>query len=96
MKQGFGKLSSRLVGFNAWVVRYRTILFLVVLSLLYGFIIYRINALTTIRPTSSDITAQETKSPNIDKATIDNIQKLQDNSVNVQSLFDPSRNNPFQ
>lgn len=39
--------------------------------------------------------ADSSKTIHIDKDSINKLQALQDNSVNVQALFNDARNNPF-
>jgi hypothetical protein len=79
-------------------LRYTGIMFFVLVAGVYGFVLFRINALSTAQPTDSDISAQNksTAVPNIDPKVIEQIQALKDNSVNVQTLFEESRDNPFQ
>ena len=77
---------------------YRGIIFFLVLSSLYGFIIWRINVLSTAPPSQADIqTAEKTVSgaPKLDEASAKAITSLKDNSVRVQTLFESARNNPF-
>ncbi len=78
--------------------RYRTIAFLAFVALLYGFLLFQIRTLTTAQPSADAISSQvkATPLPHIDKATIKQLQSLQDNSVSVQALFDQARSNPFQ
>jgi hypothetical protein len=77
---------------------YKAFLFFLALASLYGFIVWRINVLSSAPPSASDLSSasQSAAQPHIDQNTIDKIQNLQDNSVNVQSLFDQARQNPFQ
>lgn len=76
----------------------RVVVFLIVVAMLYLFVIWRVNVLTNVEPDATAIETQSnaTKSPHIDQATVDKIRQLQDNSVNVQTLFDQARKNPFQ
>ncbi|MFA5003667.1 MAG: hypothetical protein WC498_00045 [Candidatus Saccharimonadales bacterium] len=76
--------------------RYRIIIFLLVIGAVYSFVIYRINALASVEPSSDSVNAIVHNKPHIDQATINKIKQLQDNSVNVQTLFDQARQNPFQ
>lgn len=82
----------------AGLSRYAAILFLILIAGVYSFVILRINVLSNAQPSQSDIDAQtsSTPVPRIDPAVAEQLQKLQDNSVNVQTLFDQARNNPFQ
>ena len=75
---------------------YRVFIFFLVVASLYGYIVWRINVFSNAPASTSEVTAQTTPQPHIDPATVAKIQSLQDNSVNVQSLFDAARQNPFQ
>jgi len=77
--------------------RYQTIVFIILLALIYGFLVFRINTLSSQQPSDADIALQQTasKSPHIDQTVVDKIQQLQDNSVQVKTLFSNARKNPF-
>jgi len=78
--------------------QYAVLVFVVALVAMYGYLVFRINTLTGQEP-SEDAIAQKlqaVKRPKIDQSAIDKIQQLQDNSVEVQSLFQQARDNPFQ
>jgi len=75
---------------------YKVISFFLVVAVFYGFIIWRINVFSNVTASQSEETAQASAQPHIDPTTVQKIQSLQDNSVNVQSLFDAARQNPFQ
>lgn len=79
------------------IVTYRSIIFLLVLASLYGFILWRINVLSSAPPSQADLSSAEKQasSPHISESVVQKIKSLQDNSVNVQTLFDQARNNPF-
>jgi hypothetical protein len=78
--------------------RYVVILFLLLIVAVYGFVLFRIGALSSAQPDSSAVAAQAKASavPHIDPVAIKQIQNLQDNSVSVQTLFNQARSNPFQ
>lgn len=101
MKNGEVKLNLRdipalLMGFLRKVSSYRIFIFFLMVAVLYGFIIWRINTFSNTPASTSEVTAQATADARIDPATVAKIQSLQDNSVSVQSLFDSARQNPFQ
>lgn len=75
---------------------YKAFIFFLAVAALYGFIIWRVNVFSNAPPSTSEVAAQTSAQPRIDKATIDKIQSLQDNSVSVQALFNQARDNPFQ
>jgi len=76
--------------------RYRVTLFIVFVGIIYGFVIYRMYTLSSPAADTSSVSNEVTSlTPHIDKAVAQRLQSLQDNSVNVRSLFDKARNNPF-
>ena len=78
--------------------RYTVILFLLLLLAVYGFVLMRISSLINAEPSAAAISAQAqtVAIPHINPNTIQQIQNLQSNSVNVQALFNQARTNPFQ
>jgi hypothetical protein len=81
-----------------YLSRYAGIMFFLLIAAVYGFVLLRINSLADIQPSQSDIDAQatETPIPRVDPKVAQQLQNLEDNSVNVQTLFVQARNNPFQ
>jgi hypothetical protein len=72
------------------------LIFFVVVGLLYGFLLLRIGMLSAIQPDSSDVSKEISQlTPHIDQKAASQLQGLEDNSVNVQTLFNDARNNPF-
>ncbi|HUY85146.1 MAG TPA: hypothetical protein VMU97_01380 [Candidatus Dormibacteraeota bacterium] len=80
------------------VGRYRVLIFLLAMVVVYGFIFTRINTLGNAQPSAEAIAAQNNpiKKAHIDKSVIKQLESLRDNNVNVQALFEQARNNPFQ
>ena len=78
--------------------RHVVILFLLLLTAVYGFTLFRITMLSNVQPDSSAVSTQAKASavPHIDPVAVRQIQNLQDNSVRVQTLFNQARSNPFQ
>lgn len=90
-------LISKLSGMNDKMRPYRFMIFLAFVACLYGFLLFRIGSLTSAHPAQADIDSQvkAAQIPHFDQAIIDQLQSLQDNSENVQTLFNEARNNPF-
>lgn len=78
--------------------RYRVVIFLLAVVGIYGFVLFQINALNSVQPTQDQINSQSNpiRTAHIDKKVVNQLQSLQDNSVNVKTLFDQARSNPFQ
>ncbi len=72
--------------------------FVIFVAVLYGFVLLRINTLDNVQPSSDSVTGQvqAARVPRIDKSVAKQLQSLNDNSVNVQTLFNEARSNPFQ
>ena len=76
--------------------RYAPIMFFVLIAVVYGFVLLRITMLANLQPTNSDVSGEIAQlTPHIDKNAVQQLQGLEDNSVNVKSLFEDARNNPF-
>ncbi|HVI60700.1 MAG TPA: hypothetical protein VM535_00940 [Candidatus Saccharimonadales bacterium] len=80
------------------VRRYTLPIFLAFVGLIYIFVLFRIHSLTTAQPSESAVNSQvkAAQIPHIEKSVLQQLQSLQDNSVNVQALFNQARSNPFQ
>jgi len=80
------------------ISRYRIFLFFLLLAAVYGFLFYRIGALNNAEPDPTALSSQNQTAqvPRINPSVVNQLQQLQDNSVNVQTLFDQARSNPFQ
>lgn len=80
-------------------VRFRVVIFVVFVAIVYGYTLWQINNFTNAQPSPLQVSNQASSPtatiPRIDPATVQKIEQLKDNSVNVQALFNQSRNNPF-
>ena len=79
------------------VLRMRLMLFILLLLALYGFIAWRISTLAAAEPDAAAVASKSssTSKPNVDPTIVEKVEKLEDSSVNVQSLFNDARKNPF-
>ncbi len=98
MNLDLSNLSTKLLPWLQKARRYFGFIFMIALLGIYGFLIFRINTLNNQEPADDDVTAKlkTVQRPKIDQSVIDKIQQLQDNSVDVKSLFNKARDNPFQ
>lgn len=76
---------------------YKKFIFVIAVLLAVIFLVFRINQFSSAEPSQAqlDEKLQNATRPKIDQAVLDRIQQLQDQNVQVQSLFDQTRNNPF-
>lgn len=91
-------LGPQLLAVGKQLSRYGGILFFVLVAGVYGFVILRISSLSNVQPSADQVTTQakSTAVPKIDEKVVQQLEALEDNSVNVQTLFDQARDNPFQ
>jgi hypothetical protein len=92
------KLLTQARGFLQSSRRYNFIVFLLFVALLYGFVLLRINTLSSSQPSTNAVSSQvqAAQIPHIDQSVVNQLQSLQNNSVSVQALFNQARSNPFQ
>lgn len=100
MKLDIKDLHSILARFEPalrFLKRYMVILFFIVFIGIYGFLVYRINALSSASPSEDTVTEKlkTIQHPKVDQSSLDKIQQLQDQHIEVKSLFENARNNPF-
>jgi hypothetical protein len=84
-----GKLFKRMGAYSA-------IIFFLIVAALYGYIVWRINVYSNAPASQSEVNAKVAAQPHIDPTVVQKMQALQNNSGNVQSLFNQARENPFQ
>jgi hypothetical protein len=89
-------LPRQLKSAGAKSVTYVPIIFFVVIALVYGFVLLRIGMLSSAAPTDDDVSSNISQlTPHIDKNAAHQLQSLEDHNVNVQTLFNQARGNPF-
>ncbi len=78
--------------------RYSVAIFVIIVLFIYGALLFRIYNLNEAQPTVDQVDSQvkAARVPHIDQQVVRQLQSLEDNSVNVQALFNQARNNPFQ
>lgn len=77
------------------LVRYKLEVFIIFVSIIFGFLILRIGQYSISEPSQSAINEKEKSAnfPKIDQQAVDNILELEDQNIDVKSLFEESRNN---
>jgi hypothetical protein len=79
------------------VRRYTVLIFVLVVTSVFGFLVMRIGSLTQTEPNDDLILErlQTLQRPRIDESTIEKINQLESQNIDVQSLFQQARDNPF-
>lgn len=77
--------------------RYMMFIALIAALVVFGFFVFRINQFSRVEPSEEAIQERlETANrPRIDASVVDKIEQLEDQNIEVQTLFNEARNNPF-
>lgn len=77
--------------------RYLAFVFVITVLLVYGLLVFRINMLSSQQPDEDAVTERlkTVQRPRIEQETLDKIQQLEDQNIQVQALFQQARDNPF-
>ncbi len=72
-------------------------MFVLVFLAIFGFFVFRINQYSRIEPSEEAIQEklQVVQRPKIDQSVLEKVEQLEDQNVQVKSLFNDARNNPF-
>lgn len=78
--------------------KYSTILIIFVVLTLFGFVFYRIGYFNTLEPSEASIEEKllTVQRPKIDKTIVEKLEDLEAQNIQVQSLFNQARENPFR
>jgi len=91
-------LTSQLAQVGRVLRRYTVLWFVLLLTIVYGFVLVRIQMAQSVQPSSDEVASQlqATATPHVDPHIVDQMLSLQDHSQNVRTLFDQARDNPFK
>ena len=97
-KLKLSSFTSKLIALKNVFVKNLSIIFIVLSIGMYSFLVFRINSLLSLEPNKDSLKEklQTVQRPKIDQLSVTKIQQLQDNSVDVRTLFKDARDNPFQ
>jgi hypothetical protein len=78
-------------------MHYSVFIFILLSLGLMGYLVFRVNQLSRLEPTEDAVTEKlETiPRPRVDENIVKKIEKLRDQNVKVETLFEEARNNPF-
>ena len=76
------------------VGRYALLLFVFFLAIVYSVMLYRISTLSNAEPSAEAVSRAST--PHINAQIVNQLLELKDNNVQVQTLFNDARSNPFK
>lgn len=97
MKSEITKIAIKLTPLLDKFSRHRTTIFIVFFLGIYIFLVYQINGLINREPDPATLSqqSQTVQRLRIDKASIDRMLELEEQNIEVKTLFEQARNNPF-
>lgn len=88
----------QLTKLGRWLKQY--IVFIAILAALgiYLFVVWQIRSLAVSEPTADQVTTKvnELQTPRLDQDAVNRILQLEDQNVQIETLFNEARQNPFQ
>lgn len=97
MKLEFGDLPAKLQPLLGFTKRYVKFMFFIGMLFIAIFLVYRINQFNSLEPSEDAVSEklQTVQRPRLDPAALETIKQLETQNIEVQSIFDQARNNPF-
>ncbi len=90
-------IPSKIMPLLLTIKRYLGFITVIIILCLYGFMVFYVNNLASSEPTDEQV-AEKLKAvqrPRIDEAALKKINELQDQNIQVETLFEQARDNPF-
>ena len=90
-------LLEKLAVATALVKRFRFIIAFLVFSVMYGYVLTQVNAIDALQPSDKQIAEKATDAPRtkVDEELAEKIISLEDQNVQIQTIFSEARKNPF-
>lgn len=97
MKEDLEKTLNKISPLVSFLKRYIVLIFILGFLGVYAYLVTRVNTLVQTEPTTVqlDEKLKDIKRTKIDQSVIKSIERLQDQNIEVKSLFEHARDNPF-
>lgn len=97
MKEDLEKTLNKISPLVSFLKRYTVLIFILGFLGVYAYLVVRVNTLVQTEPTAAQLTdkLKDIKRTKIDQSVIKSIEQLQDQNIEVKSLFEHARDNPF-
>jgi Tfp pilus assembly protein PilO len=91
-------LISKLGPIKNFIARYAVIIFILASVLVFGYMSLSISYFSNVEPTDQQIEDKKAslKIVKLNDVAVKKIQELQDQNINIESLFNNGRANPFE
>ncbi len=90
-------LKSLAVKITGVIRRYAVVLCFIIFGAMYGYLAYTSSQQAMFEPSETEIAERfkGVKRPRVDESAAATLMRLQDQNIQVQTLFNEARNNPF-
>lgn len=90
-------ISAKLLTALKGLKRYIVFIFIITVMIIYGYLVFHINSLASQEPEEDAVTERlkTVQRPRIDEDALLKIQQLEDQNIQVKTLFQEARDNPF-
>ena len=91
------QLNTKIKPLADFAKKYAALLFILLAIAILGFLVYRIGQLASMEPSNELVSEKsgQNRPMGIDPKAVDQVKSLQSTNVEIKSLFNNSRNNPF-
>lgn len=92
------KLAPKISGVLKKLRPYSLFICIILVLGIYLFIVIKIRQLANQQPSTTDVTNKlvELQTPKLDQDAVDSILQLEEESIEIRTLFNEARQNPFQ
>lgn len=92
------KLAESLTPIIYYLKRYLVLIFVLIIGCIIGFMTYRIGVYSNVEPSEEQIEERisSLRTVKLDEDAVEKIQALKDQNINIESLFNNGRDNPFE
>ncbi len=93
-----GSITGLVDKLKTFLNRYKVIIFIILNLSLFSYLVWQVGALNNVGPDQTAVEESLNKNGRlkIDQGSVNKITQLQDQNIQVQSLFKTARDNPFQ
>lgn len=97
MKLEKADILSKLSILGEYIKRFRFIIVFIIFSSMYGYIILKVNEINLQKPDNNEINEKVTSAPSarINQELADKITGMENQNVQIKTLFNEARKNPF-
>jgi len=91
-------IPNKLLALLQWLKKYAIFIGILIALGIIMFLLWQIIYLSNLQPSSTDVTNKlnELQTPKLDQDAVDKILQLEEQNIDIQTLFNEARQNPFQ